>query len=74
MARLAISQGKPAAATDAASLLARAVDDPARRERLLAVLSRNDELNYGAHESAALAPGERESVSALVGEFCEKSD
>ncbi len=70
MARLALMQGKPAAAADADRLLCRLVGNMVRREELLALLSRSDELNYGEHEGGSLAPAERDKVNALLEEFC----
>ena len=70
MARLAVLQRKPAAAADAGKLLARLVNNMVRREELLAILSRRDELNYGTHEGGPLAPAERDQVTARLEEFC----
>lgn len=70
LARLGSLQGKPAAADDAGRLLNRLVGNLVRREELLAVLSRSDELKYGAGNSQKLAPGEREKVTSVLEDFC----
>ncbi len=70
LARLATLQGKPAAPDEAGRLLVRFVGNMVRREKLLAILSRSDELNYGTHEGRGFAPGERENTTKLLEDFC----
>lgn len=70
LARLAALQGKPAAPDEAGRLLVRLVGNMVRREELLAILSRSDELKYGTHEVRGLAPGERENATKLLEDFC----
>ncbi len=70
LARLATLQGKPAAPDEAGRLLVRFVGNMVRREELLAILSRSDELNYGTQEGRGFAPGERENTTKLLEDFC----
>lgn len=70
LARLGSLQGKPAPADDAGRLLNRLVGNLARREELLAVLSRSDELKYGAGDEEKLTSVEREKVTAALENFC----
>jgi hypothetical protein len=69
-ARLALSKGKSGPLEDLDARLNRSVSNLALRDELASIISRRDELNYGAVRQGGLRPGERDAMLATLEKFC----
>lgn len=72
LARLSLQARQPVSAHEADSALSRHVMDADQRQKLAAILSRRDELQYGGQKDTHFSQGERETVVRLLQDLCQE--